>query len=329
MPLKSRLFCLLLTAGLGLNTLASAATFDEKEVNRFIEDMVERHAFESEYLEELFEAAEVREDILEAISRPAEAKPWYEYQPIFITRSRIQGGVEFWREHAEDLKRAEEKYGVPAEIIVAIIGVETRYGRHAGRYRVLDSLSTLAFAYPPRSKFFRSELEHYLLMTREESIDPRELLGSYAGAMGKPQFISSSFRSYAVDFDDDGRRDLWDNTADAIGSVANYFKKHGWRAGQPIVQPARLADDADKEALLSGGIKPRMTLEELESAGVEPKGKAPRDIKGAPFALETRSGDEYWVGWHNFYVISRYNHSKLYSMAVYQLSEAIKQAMSS
>lgn len=329
MPLKSRLSCLLLSAGLGLSTLACAATFDEQEVNRFIEDMVERHAFEDEYLQELFEAAELREDILEAISRPAEAKPWYEYQPIFITRSRIQGGVEFWREHADVLERAEAEYGVPAEIIVAIIGVETRYGRHAGRYRVLDSLSTLAFAYPPRSEFFRSELEHYLLMTREESMDPRELLGSYAGAMGKPQFISSSFRSYAVDFDNDGRRDLWNNTADAIGSVANYFRRHGWRAGQPIVQPARLADDADEQALLSGGIKPRMTLAELQGAGVEPKGKAPEDIKGALFALETRSGDEYWVGWHNFYVISRYNHSKLYSMAVYQLSEAIKQAMSS
>lgn len=329
MPVKSKLASLLLSAGLGLSAAASAANFDQQELGRFIDEMVERHEFERDHLREVFETAQLRKDIIEAISRPAEAKPWYDYQPIFVTRSRIQGGVEFWREHAEDLRRAEHEYGVPAEIIVAIIGVETRYGRHAGRYRVLDSLSTLAFAYPPRSKFFRSELEHYLLMTREERMDPRELLGSYAGAMGKPQFISSSFRSYAVDFDGDGRRDLWDNTADAIGSVANYFKRHGWQAGQPIAHPARLTSKADTEALIGAGIKPRLSPAELKAQGVEFRAEVPEDVKGAVFSLETRDGMEYWVGWQNFYVITRYNHSTLYGMAVHQLSEAIKQAMSS
>lgn len=329
MPVKSKLASLLLSAGLGLSAAASAANFDQQELGRFIDEMVERHEFERDHLREVFETAQLRKDIIEAISRPAEAKPWYDYQPIFVTRSRIQGGVEFWREHAEDLRRAEHEYGVPAEIIVAIIGVETRYGRHAGRYRVLDSLSTLAFAYPPRSKFFRSELEHYLLMTREERMDPRELLGSYAGAMGKPQFISSSFRSYAVDFDGDGRRDLWDNTADAIGSVANYFKRHGWQAGQPIAHPARLTSKADTDALIGAGIKPRLSPAELKAQGVEFRAEVPEDVKGAVFSLETRDGMEYWVGWQNFYVITRYNHSTLYGMAVHQLSEAIKQAMSS
>lgn len=329
MPFRTKLSYLLLSAGLGLSAGTAAADFDPQALGGFIEEMVQRHEFEGDYLRDVFEGAQLRKDIIEAISRPAEAKPWYEYQPIFVTRSRIQGGVEFWREHAEDLKRAEQQYGVPAEIIVAIIGVETRYGQHAGRYRVLDSLSTLAFAYPPRSKFFRSELEHYLLMTREERMDPRELLGSYAGAMGKPQFISSSFRSYAVDFDGDGRRDLWDNTADAIGSVANYFKRHGWQAGQPVAHPARLSAKANKDALLSAGIKPRLTPAQLEAEGVQVKGAVAPDVKGALFALETRDGMEHWVGWKNFYVITRYNHSTLYGMAVHQLSEAIKQAMSS
>lgn len=304
---------------------AQAADFTDAQLDGFIDQMVDKHHFDADALRQLFADAKLRQDIIDAISRPAEAKPWYDYRPIFVTRSRVQGGVQFWREHAAALAKAEKTYGVPAQIIVAILGVETRYGKHAGRYRVLDSLSTLAFAYPPRSRFFRSELEQYLLMTREEKVDPASLLGSYAGAMGQPQFISSSFRAYAVDFDGDGKRDLWDDTDDAIGSVGNYFKRHGWRRGEPVAQPARITGKAPQK-LLDAGLKPKFSAAELARHGVELKGKAPEGLDGALFSLETRDGPEYWVGWNNFYVITRYNHSPLYAMAVYQLSEAIRQA---
>lgn len=326
--MNNKLASLILALGLMLGAGGAAADFDDSVVGRFIEEMIERHQFEGQQLQGLFARAELRQDVLDAISRPAEAKPWYEYQPIFVTRSRIKGGVAFWRDNADTLRRAEREYGVPAEIIVAIIGVETRYGHHAGRYRVLDALSTLAFAYPPRSAFFRSELEHYLLMTREESMDPLELVGSYAGAMGQPQFISSSFRAYAVDFDGDGRRDLWNSTADAIGSVANYFRRHGWTPGGRIADPARVNDAVGAE-LAAAGIKPSLTDRELRAHGVRFQDGASPSDKAALIRLETRDGPEYWVGWNNFYVITRYNHSALYAMAVYQLSEAIKQAMSS
>ncbi len=308
-----------------LASSAAAAGFSDGEIDGFIQQMVDKHQFDADALHRLFADAKLRQDIIEAISRPAEAKPWYDYRPIFVTRSRVQGGVRFWQEHAAELQKAEQVYGVPAPIIVAILGVETRYGKHAGRYRVLDSLSTLAFAYPPRSRFFRSELEQYLLMTREEQVDPASLLGSYAGAMGQPQFISSSFRAYAVDFDGDGKRDLWNDAGDAIGSVANYFKRHGWRAGEPVAQPARITG-AVPQKLLDAGIKPQFSLAELTRHGVQLKGDPPKGVDGALFALETRDGPEYWVGWNNFYVITRYNHSPLYAMAVYQLSEAIRQA---
>ena len=232
--------------------------------------------------------------------------------------------MSFWQEHADTLQHAHEVFGVPQEIIVAIIGVETRYGRHTGKYPVLDALSTLAFAYPPRSSFFRKELKEYLLMTREEGLVPGKQLGSYAGAMGMPQFIPSSFRSYAVDFDNDGKRDLWTSPADAIGSVGNYFKRHHWKPGQPIASPVKVHGNR-YQALIDNNLKRRYTLKELMDNGVILPQGLPTDLQGVLIEFETRNGPEYWVGWHNFYVISRYNHSALYSMAVYQLSQQIKQ----
>ncbi len=297
------------------------------EVQQFIDKMVSQHQFERESLTQLLSEASLKRDIIKAITRPYEGKPWYKYRPIFVTKKRIRRGLEFWQANNEILSRAEQKYGVPPEIITAIIGVESFYGRHKGRYRVLDSLTTLGFDYPRRGKFFRKELEHYLLMTREEEIDPLSLMGSYAGAMGKPQFISSSYREYAVDFNDDGKRDLWDNTADAIGSVANYFRRHGWQQGAPIASKANVNGSAFKK-LIKKGLKPTLTQAQLASHGVildETQPDAiPAAMKATLIELENRSHKEYWVGYRNFYVISRYNHSALYSMAVFQLATELR-----
>ena len=304
---------------------ASATNYSEKkEVKTFIKEMVKKHKFNKQYLEKLFSRAKVYDSILEAIARPAEAKPWYEYRPIFVTNIRAQGGVDFWKKNADALARAEKTYGVPQEIIVAIIGVETRYGKHAGTYPVFDSLATLAFAYPPRATFFKSELEHFLLMAREENFEASELVGSYAGAMGMPQFISSSFRRYAVDFDGDGKRDLWNNTTDAIGSVANYFRKHHWKPGQPITHKVDV-HGKNYTKLITKSLKPSHTQLELLINGVILPTNIKKGLKGKLLQLKKPRNPEYWVAWNNFYVITRYNHSALYSMAVYQLSQKIRQ----
>jgi len=270
---------------------------DSKAVRNFINEMVQQHAFTATELQAVFDQANLHQSILDAISRPAESKPWFEYRPIFVTPERSKGGVRFWQEHANTLQQANEVFGVPPEIIVAIIGVETRYGRHTGNYPVLDALSTLAFAYPPRSSFFRKELKEYLLMTREEGLPPAEQLGSYAGAMGMPQFIPSSFRNYAVDFDHDGKRDLWSSPADAIGSVGNYFKRHAWKPGQPIAHPVKVHGNR-YQALIDDNLKPRYSPQELMANGVILPQGLPADLKGVLIQLETHNGPEYWVGWH-------------------------------
>jgi membrane-bound lytic murein transglycosylase B len=317
------LFSILFFALHNLSVAAEPRPFEDKtSIKTFIEEMVAEYKYDHGFLTNLFDQARLHQSIIDAISRPAESKPWYQYRKIFVTRERVRGGVLFWNEHADTIKQVAEKYQIPPEIIVAIVGVETRYGKHKGRYPVLDSLSTLAFAYPPRAKFFRSELKHYLLMTREEKLDPLKQKGSYAGAMGMPQFISSSFRSYAVDFDNDGQRDLWSNVADALGSVGNYFKRHGWKPGQPIAHKVNVHGIKYKE-LLSKSLKPQYTQDELMLAGVTLPNNIPRDIKGNLIELDSGDGPEHWVIWQNFYVISRYNHSALYSMAVYQLSQNI------
>lgn len=292
-------------------------------LDAFIHLMVEEYAFERQSLETLFATAQARPDVIRLMDRPAEAKPWYAYRDLFVTRDRIQGGVKFWREHADVLARAESTYGVPASIIVAILGVETRYGRSQGRHRVLDVLSTLAFQYPRRAAFFRSQLEEFLLLSREESLDPAAVRGSYAGAMGMAQFIPGSYRRLAVDFDGDGRRDLWQDAADAIGSVAHYLRWYGWEPGGPVAIRARV-DAADLEYLLGLGIQPRLTLPQLHSRGVEVPVKGLDDSRAALVQLRTREGDAYWACFQNFYVITRYNHSRRYAMAVYDLSRELE-----
>jgi len=294
------------------------------DVKEFIDSMVKKHNFDRKSLNALMDQAHIKEKIISAISRPAEAKPWYKYRPIFVTQKRIKKGVEFWNKHRADLERAEKIYGVPPEIITAIIGVETYYGKHTGGYRVIDSLSTLAFGYPKRSKFFTSELEHFLLMAREEKMDPLTLMGSYAGAMGKPQFISSSFRSYAVDFDGDGKRDLWNNTTDAIGSVGNYFKRHGWKQGDSVVHKATITGNQYK-ALAEKGLKPHTSVKEFLKKGVSTAHDLQKNQKASLITLDQKNGQDYWLGLNNFYVITRYNHSPLYAMAVYQLGQKIQE----
>ncbi|MCW8839713.1 MAG: lytic murein transglycosylase B [Gammaproteobacteria bacterium] len=290
----------------------------------FIQEMSDKHGFSTQTLADLFARVEHKQAIIDAISRPAESKPWYQYRPIFVTAERIRQGVEFWQENEPLLERAHKEYGVPPHIIVAIIGVETRYGRHSGSYRVMDALSTLAFNYPKRGSFFRGQLEAFLLMTREEQRDPLEFLGSYAGAMGMPQFIPSSFRAYAVDFDNDGRRDLWQNTSDVIGSVANYFAEHKWRSGEPVASRATLSGESP-QAALDKGYRPSLTLAELKRLGVQPVANYNDNDEVALIALDsTPEQQQYWVTRHNFYVITRYNHSPLYAMAVHQLAEAIR-----
>ncbi|MDD2767342.1 MAG: lytic murein transglycosylase B [Methylococcus sp.] len=292
------------------------------EVAVFIGDMSIRHRFDAAALEQLFGGVEIQDGILAAMSRPTEAKPWYEYRKLFVTEARILGGVDFWRKNAGALSKAQQRYGVPAEMIVAILGVETQYGRNTGGFRVIDALSTLAFAYPRRADFFRAELEQYLLLCREEGFDAAALKGSYAGAMGWPQFMPSSFRSYAADLDGDGRRDIWSNPADAIASIGNYFARFGWRAGEETVLRAS-AREGDYSAYLGKDIKPRHAFSELRRAGIEPEHPLPDATQVKLLRFDLEGGPEYWLGLENFFVISRYNHSPLYSMAVYQLSRAI------
>ncbi len=298
------------------------ARVDPAALQAFIDDMATRHGFDREALRKLFAHVEARDSIVRAISTPAEAKPWSAYRPIFVNAKRIDGGVQFWNTNADLLERAYQIYGVPPQIIVAIIGVETRYGANMGRYPVIDALTTLAFAYPPRAEFFRSELEEYLLLAREEGLDPLAPQGSYAGAMGEGQFIPSSYRRYAIDFDGDGRRDLWNSPADAIGSVANYFQQHGWTRDARIATTARVFGGA-WQSLPEQGLEPKLTIAQLRDYGIVAEQCVDNDRHASFVSLDGENGPEYWLGLDNFYVITRYNHSARYAMAVYQLSQAI------
>ncbi len=298
---------------------------DRPEVQQFVGDMVTRHGFEKNYLYSLIRQAEKKQSILDAIARPAEkTKSWKEYRDIFLGQTRIEQGVKFWQRHELSLERAQREYGVDPQIIVAILGVETRYGRHRGGYRVLDALTTLGFDYPKRGKFFRQQLEEFLLMAREQKFDATTLMGSYAGAMGYGQFIPSSFRSFAVDFDEDGIVDIWNNPVDAIGSIANYFKRHQWRAGKPVCGRADVASNHNK-AIANQSLKPSLSLGELKQHGYQSTEGFDANSKATVMRLEGDKGIEHWLGLHNFYVITRYNHSELYAMAVYQLSQEIEQ----
>jgi membrane-bound lytic murein transglycosylase B len=308
-------------------SFAQADYLDHPEAQSLINELVAEEGFQQKELEHWLGKAEKKQNILDAIARPAEkTKTWKEYRPIFIVQPRIDNGVKFWQENHAALSRAERELGVPAEYIVAIIGVETNYGKNTGSYNVIDALSTLAFDYPPRAPFFRKELKNYFLLTREQKQDPLAFKGSYAGAMGFGQFMPSSYRAYAVDFDGDGFTDIWNNTTDAIGSVANYFKQHGWQPGETVVSRVRPQGE-NKDEVFNQITPPITTVAQWQTRGFVPINALPSDAKALILKLDGQHGEEYWLGLQNFYVISRYNRSHLYSMAVHQLSQLIKNKM--
>jgi len=325
--LKKELSRILLLAALTVGLPVAASNYSQQpQVQAFIDRMVDEHGFDRNELVTVLDKAERREDILELMRKPAEKRlKWFEYRKIFLTQSRIEGGVTFWEENTEILDKVVAEYGVDPQVIIAIIGVETRYGSNTGRHRVLDALATLSFDYPPRSEFFTGELEQYLILAREEDIDLLTTTGSYAGAMGYGQFIPSSYRHYAIDFDGDGKRDLWDNKADIIGSVANYFHAHDWTPGTPVAIPADVEGN-DYQTILDLGYKPNTVLDAMRHDGITPATPLPDALLAALLRFEQQDGPEYWLGFNNFYVITRYNHSPLYAMAVYQLSEEIRDA---
>ena len=302
---------------------ALAIDIGRPEVKQFINSMVSKHHYSRRALKRVLREAKSQESILEAISKPAEkTKPWDEYRAIFLTEQRITAGAEFWREHEAELKRISVETGVPCEILVGIIGVETYFGRITGSYRVLDALATLAFDYPPRSKFFKRELEEFFLLVREESIEASGATGSYAGAMGAPQFMPSSFRAYAVDGSSDGKRDIWTDWSDVIGSVANYFVAHGWQQSGEVVTRATLGIGWQGKQP-DNSLKPAETVSSLSRKGVLFATDLPNDHKSQLLLLNGPDGDEYWVGFHNFFVITRYNRSVMYALAVHQLGQEI------
>ena len=290
-------------------------------IPEFIDEMVAKHQFKRTELETLFVHAQHRPAIIEAITRPATIKPWTEYRTAFVNQKRVNLGVAYWAKYHETLQRASKQYGVPEEIIVAIIGVETIYGQNAGSFRTLDALTTLAFDYPRRAEFFRSELENYLLLAREQEFDLLAIRSSYAGALGIPQFMPSSYRNYAVDFNNNQKIDLLHEDRDAIGSVANYMKSYGWLAGEEVAALAKV-----DEQNCVGTLKTPRSLAEWASVGIQGQGSSAPEKTARLMDFTLVDGKEFWLGFNNFDVITKYNNSDFYAMSVFQLAEAIKSA---
>ena len=300
---------------------AAADYINREEVKIFVKELAAAESFDESVLFSIFAEAQYKQSIIDLISRPAErVLNWAQYQDIFLTQRNVVDGVIFMQKNQKALAAATEEYGVPSRIITAIIGVETKYGRVAGGHRVLDALVTLAFNYPPRSSFFRNELKHFILLAREEGKMITELTGSYAGAMGLGQFMPSSYRAYSVDFDGDGFRDIWNNPTDAIGSVANYLAKHGWQRNGQVTLP--IEGESVPEEIFNISLKPKISVDEVRKLGLRETSLRPSEMV-SPMRLVGKGGDEFWLGLQNFYVVTRYNHSKLYAMAVYQLSERL------
>ena len=300
----------------------SHAKVDQKTVDEFIVNTAAKNNLNEQTVRDIIKQAKRQQSIIDAMNRPAEKKKqWHEYRNIFLKQKRIDGGVEFWNTHIATLEQVSKDSGVPIEIIVAIIGVETNYGGNMGSYRVLDALYTLAFDYPKRSPFFTKELEKFLVLTEKENISATETKGSYAGAMGFGQFMPSSYLMYSLDHDKDGSRDLLNNLGDAIASVANYFKAHGWKKDQVVVVQAKTDEGFTK--LKKQALKPSLSVKQLNDMGYKTSQKLDENAMVSLTQLQQKNNKEYWFGMHNFYVITRYNHSEMYAMAVYQLSQEI------
>ena len=305
---------------------------DHPGTDEFVKRAVSEYGLPENEVRALLNEAEYKQSIIDAISRPAEGKPWHQYRPIFLTDKRISEGIDFWQENSELIATAAQKFGVDEEIIVAIIGVETFYGRITGGYRTIDALVTLGFYYPKnlssdRSAFFSSELMHYMQLATEEGLPADEITGSYAGAMGMGQFMPSSYREYAVDFDGDGSRDLWRSTADVVGSVANYLHRHGWQAGQPVTYRAIASKEAAFDEISRRDFRPTLSVAQWQEKGFRSSSDLSPELPAAVLKLVEEDRNTYWLTFKNFYVITRYNRSPRYAMAVYQLSQEIKKGM--
>ncbi|KTD32270.1 membrane bound lytic murein transglycosylase [Legionella moravica] len=304
---------------------ADTAFTQRQDVQNFINSMVKNHQFNRKQLTETMNQVVLQPQIIESMEKPYEKKTWDVYKGLFLTPQRVKGGLDFWAANKKDLDRAQKRYGVPPEIIIAILGVETLYGERQGDYRVLDALATLAFNYPKRSPFFTKELTEYLLLCREHKVPATHHKGSYAGAIGKPQFMPSSYRYYAVDFNNKGHRDLVTNNADAIGSIANYLHKHGWRLNGGIAQPAKISGWKYKRIQMNPKTA-NYNFAQLEAAGIKPvTASLHHPARAGVIELLTNEGKEYWLAYPNFFVITRYNSSPQYAMAVYLLSQQLKQ----
>ena len=322
--MKHTLAALLLAVGACLTHAAPGSFASDPAVIEFARDLEQRHGFSADELLQQFAQIRPNERVLQLIRPPVSPlqRSWERYRPRFLTERRINGGVRFWQENRSSLARASALYGVPPEIIVAIIGVETEYGGNTGGFRVLEALATLAFHYPRRAEFFRTELEQFLLLARENGFDPVDMRGSFAGAMGIPQFMPGSQRRYAVDFDGDRKIDLSGSVDDAIGSVGRFLEQHGWEAGQPIAVRARTRGEPDR-SLIEAGIQPTLLVADLAQHGITADASPQATVTLVDLVSPGRPA-EYWLGHNNFYVITRYNRSSFYAMSVFQLADAIR-----
>ena len=290
----------------------------------FADRMEKEYQFDGKDVLNTLQSLQVNKNIIDKMNRPAESLPWHRYRPIWMKDKRISGGVEFYKKYQPELEKAEKQYGVDKMMIVAIIGIESFYGSHQGTYPVLDALYTLGFHYPKRATFFKSELEHYFLLARQQKWELSDIKGSYAGAMGMGQFISSSYRAYGVDFNQNGKVDLFNSPVDMIGSVANYFKKHGWK-NKGFVAKKVILNSQQAKQLVQKKLQLSKRLADLETSGIIAKEINDKDAKVAVFAFEQKNANEHWIVAKNFYAITRYNHNAMYALAAFQLSEAIEE----
>ncbi len=305
-------------------TATAAAASTPLTVQQFIDKMVHVHQYDRRELVQLFQKTEYLPEVINRVNQPFEEKPWDFYKNFFITSDRVNDGIQYWHDHAATLKKAAQQYGVSPEVIVSIIGIETKYGKETGKFSTLRTLATLSFRYPKRAAFFQNELENYLLLTREYHLSPLELYGSYAGALGIPQFMPSNYRQFAISYDGKPSVNLLEDHDDAIASIAYYLQKAGWRNGQPVAMPAILADGKAKEWLLSKDAKPIYRIKTLEKFGINTAEAQNPMRKSALIVMHNTQDQEYWVTFQNFYAIMAYNPRTTYAMAIYQLSEAIR-----